>query len=162
MDNRRGGSKRDRRRTQCKCFCPDPYICSRLSVFLHYLCGTDCDLLLAYPQKKIQSGCMDENYCLRFCIGGLSQTRFVLDFRSAYTAGCTFSNCGFWRKIVFGSCCLFENKSPAIYPDFEIYWPVFDSQFNLRPQRDSCVIPFLMTVYAQMENLPGKRRYAFL
>lgn len=66
------GSKRDRRRTQCKCFCPDPYICSRLSVFLHCLCGTDCALLLAYPQKKIQSGCMDENCRFRFCIGGVS------------------------------------------------------------------------------------------
>lgn len=83
-------------------------------VFLHCLCGTDCALLLAYPQKKIQSRCLDENCRFRFCIGGLSQTRFVLDFRSAYPAGCTFSNCGFWRKIIFGSCCLFENKSPAI------------------------------------------------
>ena len=72
MDNRRGGSKRDRRRTQCKCFCPDPYICSRLSVFLHCLCGTDCALLLAYPQKKIQSRCLDENCRFRFCIGGVS------------------------------------------------------------------------------------------
>ena len=63
--------------------------------------------------EKIQSRCLDENCCLRFCIGGLSQTRFVLDSRSAYTAGCTFSNCGFGENS-FGSCCLFENKSPAI------------------------------------------------
>jgi hypothetical protein len=114
MDNRRSRSKRDRRHLQCKCFCPDPYICSRLSFFLHCLCDTDCALLLAYPQKKIQSRCLDENCCFWLCIGGLHQACFVLGFHSAYTAGCTFSNCGFWRKIVFGSCCLFENKSPAI------------------------------------------------
>ena len=45
---------------------------SRLSVFLHCLCGTDCALLLAYPQKKIQSRCLDENCRFRFCIGGVS------------------------------------------------------------------------------------------
>ena len=82
--------------------------------FLHCLCDTYCALLLAYPQKKIQSRCLDENCCFWLCIGGLHQACFVLGFHSAYTAGCTFSNCGFWRKIVFGSCCLFENKSPAI------------------------------------------------
>ena len=42
-------------------------------VFLFFcLCGTDCALLLAYPQKKIQSRCLDENCRFRFCIGGVS------------------------------------------------------------------------------------------
>lgn len=40
--------------------------------FLHCLCDTDCALLLAYPQKKIQSRCLDENCRFRFCIGGVS------------------------------------------------------------------------------------------
>ena len=115
MDNRRSRSKRDRRRLQCKCFCPDPYICSRLSFFLHCLCDTDCALLLAYPQKKIQSRCLDENCRFRFCIGGLSQTRFVLDFHSVYTAGCTFNNCGFSRRVVFFDLFVYSKTKARPY-----------------------------------------------
>ena len=43
-------------------------------VFL-FFCIT-CVVLTAISywliRRKIQSGCMDENYCLRFCIGGVS------------------------------------------------------------------------------------------
>lgn len=86
-------------------------------VFLFFCIACVILTVLSYwliRRKKIQSRCLDENCCFWLCIGGLHQACFVLGFHSAYTAGCTFSNCGFWRKIVFGSCCLFENKSPAI------------------------------------------------
>lgn len=45
----------------------------------------------------------------------LSQTRFVLDFHSVYTAGCTFNNCGFSRRVVFFDLFVYSKTKARPY-----------------------------------------------
>ena len=84
-------------------------------VFLFFCIACVILTVLSYwliRRKKYKADAWMKIVVFGFALAGC--LKLVLDFHSSYTAGCTFSNCRFWKKIILGSCCLFENKSPAI------------------------------------------------